>query len=131
AFVDCAALLDFGFHREEVLDRPTALVGADEQVGALLFDTGASSVMAATDVVGVRPADPAALHVDFTLSPGLEPPIAAGDPVGTVEVRTPSGVVGSTDAIAASSVPGPGPGWVVDLLASMVEVAGSILGPGP
>ena len=128
AFVDDAALLDYGFARERVLDRPRTLLATGQSVAALVFDSGATSVVAGASLEGVAPADPSDIEMTFVPADDLAVPLSAGDPIGTIELSTPTGTVGSVPAVARSSVPARTGSFVAGILGGVMEAVASAFG---
>ena len=126
-FADSAALLDFGFAELKRLRRST-LVGAGETVGAIVFDgIGTVEVEAAAKLSGLPPASPEDLSVTIVPGRRADLPIAPGEEVGLVQVATPSGVVGTTEAIAGDEIPTSSGGWIARALAGVLGTFGPVV----
>ncbi len=127
-FADSATLLDWGFAKLGRLDRRGSLVERGAPVGALVFDAGSTEVVAGGDLEGLVPRDPASIRLSFVPSEEARLPIASGEVVGEIRVRTPRGTVGSVPALAAGAiaVADDGPWWASPMVALLKLVGGAL-----
>jgi D-alanyl-D-alanine carboxypeptidase (penicillin-binding protein 5/6) len=127
-FADSAALLDWGFARLRRLDRRGDLVESGAEVGALVFDTGSTEVVAGESLEGVLPRDPSDIKLSFIASADATLPIEGGDVVGTVEVSTERGEVGSVPAVASGDIEADdGGSWWAAPMVGLVKLVGGAL----
>lgn len=127
-FGDSATLLDWGFAKLRRLDRRGDLVESGARVGALVFDTGSIEVVAGRNLEGLLPRDLSDIELSFVASGEAELPIDDGDVVGTIEVSTERGKVGSVPAIASGAieVDDGGPWWAAPMVGLVKLVGGAV-----
>lgn len=121
ATVDAAALLDFGWARLA----QTVVLRAGTPVAALVFDRGSTPVVTSTPVRDL------ARHNDVTFEfrPwSVEAPLAAGDVVGRVVVRSPDGTIETVDAVATGAVVPDETSWAVDVFTGLLRGVGELVG---
>lgn len=122
SFADAAALLDLGWNRlarTVVLPRGTA-------VGALVFDRGATEVIAAAPVRDSIPSDQVAYR--FDPEDALKMPLAPGDVVGEVVVMSDDGTLDTVDAIAVGAVEPADRSWTSEAFAGLLGAIGRLVG---
>jgi serine-type D-Ala-D-Ala carboxypeptidase (penicillin-binding protein 5/6) len=124
SFVDSAALLDHGFARL----RRTVLVSEGEPLAGLVFDTaGSTSVVAGERVRGLG--SPETIDVTFVPDDAVNLPVAAGEAVGVLEVRDPSGrVIASIDALAEGALESPEPSLITRAVSGLMRGVSAIFG---
>ena len=122
ATADARALLDTGWDRLE----NTVLIGTGQPVGEVIFDHGATAVVAERSVRG--PHDPSLVSLTLRPDEDLELPIVAGDVIGEIEVTSESGASYSVEALALDAVPDPDEEWAAAVVADLLRVAGSLVG---
>ena len=122
AAADAAALLDLGWDR---LAR-TVVLPKGTPVGALVFDRGATEVVAASPVRDSVPLDQVAYR--FDPQEALSMPLAPGDVVGRVVVTSSEGTVDTVDAIAVGPVGSAGGSWTSEALAGLLGAVGRFVG---
>jgi D-alanyl-D-alanine carboxypeptidase (penicillin-binding protein 5/6) len=116
AVADCRRLLDLGFARL----RTSVAVPARAAVGWLVFDPAGATL--ATTVRAVRgPWRRGSLRLSFDPDPGVRPPVAPGEGVGTIVVAAPRGVVTSVRAVSAAPLPAPSSSPVLELLGDVLR----------
>lgn len=121
AAADSAELLDYGFARLN----QTLLLDAGDAIGALIWPSGlATTVVAGSPVRGL--ADES--KITISLEPASSPSVTAGDPVGTIVVRTGRRKLARIEGLAADTVGGQTPSWVADTLAAVVRAAAGVAG---
>ena len=129
SFVDSAALLDFGFAKLRRLELRGTLIEDGDEVGEVVFDSGALSVAAGASLEGRLPADPSGLDLTFVASHRARLPIQEGDVIGLVRISTERGVVGSVPAVAQGSVaPDAEEPWWSRPVIGLVRAIGTALG---
>lgn len=121
ATADAAAMLDFGWERLAHM----VVLRAGTPVGALVFDQGSTSVVAAAPVRDSVPAGE--VSYEFLPAAGMEVPLAAGDIVGRVIVSSPGGTIDTVDAIAVGSVVPVQASWAEDLFAGLLRTVGELV----
>ena len=122
AAMDAVTLLDLGWAR---LAR-TVVFRRGTAVGALVFDTGSTEVVAARPVRdSVRP-DRVAYR--FDPSETLKMPLAPGDVVGQVVVTSDVGTLDTVDAIATTSVTPVEDSWATDAVTGLLGIVGRLVG---
>ena len=127
-FGDSAALLDWGFARLRRLDRRGDLIRAGAPAGALVFDTGATEVVAGADLEGFLPRDPSDIDVSFEPSGDAALPIDDGEVVGVITVTTTRGTVGTVPAIADGSIEaGDDEPWWAAPVVGLVRLVGGVV----
>jgi len=122
-FEDSRVLLNHGFREL----RRTILVAEEQPVGAVIFDAGATAVVAGNTIRG--PHDPAELEVLFEPGVGAVLPVHPGEAVGELAVAGVSGAIATVPAHASTGVPGTAPSWVSGVLSSLVRAAAAVV-PG-
>jgi serine-type D-Ala-D-Ala carboxypeptidase (penicillin-binding protein 5/6) len=120
AAADASLLLDHGFAR---LAR-TLLVRAGAPVGALVFSSGATHVVAARAARGPSRRE----DVTVAFRPGARAPVRAGDIVGTVGVQGGGGVSITLPAVAADTVAAPTASGLAGGLAAVLRAAATAVG---
>lgn len=122
ATADARALLDLGWER---LSRTVLLRGGAE-VGALVFESGSTAVVAAAPVRGsTRRAD---VEYTFTPAPDVGSPVFSGEVVGEVLVSGPTGTLARVDALAFGAVDPATRSWAGDAVATVLRTVGALLG---
>ena len=122
AAIDATTLLDLGWAR---LAR-TIVFRRGTVVGALVFDTGSTEVVAARPVRdSVRP-DRVAYRFDPNESVTM--PLARGDVVGQVVVTSDVGTLDTVDAIATTSVTPVDDSWASAAVAGLLGIVGRLVG---
>jgi serine-type D-Ala-D-Ala carboxypeptidase (penicillin-binding protein 5/6) len=123
---DSQRLLDYGFRRL----RRTVLVGEGTTLGTLVFDpSGATGVVPSRAIRGL--AAPAEVDTAFVPDADVKPPVASGQPIGTVIVSASGRTVATVDALATSSVNPSEPSFIARLLVLLLRAIGGIVGePG-
>jgi D-alanyl-D-alanine carboxypeptidase (penicillin-binding protein 5/6) len=120
---DSRRLLDYGFARL----RRTVIVGAGTTLGTLVFDpSGATGAATAQAVRGL--AAPADVDAQLVVNEDLRPPVASGQPIGTIIVSASGRTVATIDALATSSVDASEPSWFARLLAMILSAIGRVVG---
>jgi D-alanyl-D-alanine carboxypeptidase (penicillin-binding protein 5/6) len=121
AATDAAELLDYGFARLN----QTLLVDAGDAIGALVWPSGhATTVVAGSPVRGL--ADESKIII--SLEPTASPSVTAGDPVGTIVVRTGRRKLARIEGLAADTVGIDTPSWAAGTLAAVVRWAAGVAG---
>jgi D-alanyl-D-alanine carboxypeptidase len=139
AVADTQRMLDFGFREAARRDRAVAreysgaalasLGEPDTAVAALIFD-----LAGAADVVSGRALDRLVadgggpFDVVFEPRRGIELPVDAGEPIGTLTIVDGTGTVAEVVAIASNPVPNSGSSWIADALAGILRLAGWVAG---
>ncbi len=134
AAADARELLDRGFvalekraraQRREARARarePGLLLSAREEVGALVFDPGGSTVVVAgADLHGAIPPGP--LDITFTPADQVLLPLQEGEEVGTVEVMSNGSILGTVPALARDPVARRRSSWVGRALSGVIRGA--------
>lgn len=122
AATDAAALLDLGWER---LAR-TVILPRGTSVGALVFDQGATEVIAAAPVRDSVSSDEVAYR--FDPREALSTPLAPGDVVGEVVVTSGGGTLETVDAIATGSVQPTRGSWTSGAFSGLLGVVGRLMG---
>ena len=124
AAADARALLDYGF---AVLGR-SILVREGTVLGGLIFDpAGAVLVVAGRTVRGIP--DPSTVDLTFEPAESVQPPVTAGETVGTMVVSARGDVVARSPAVAEASLDdGDGGGGVASLFGAVLRAAEAVVG---
>jgi hypothetical protein len=136
---DTRRMLDFGFREPARRDHAVAraysgaalaeLGEPGTAVAALIFD-----LAGAADVVSGRALDRLVadgggpFDVVFEPRSGIELPLDAGEPIGTLTIVDGGGTVAEVAAIASNPVPNSGSSWIADALAGILRFAGWVAG---
>ncbi len=118
ATADARALLDYGWRRLSA----TILLPRGAHVGALVFDEGATEVATTERVTGAHDPDDARYVLRTTSA--VDPPIAAGEVVGQVDVVIAGSVVATVDAVASGAVPERQDSLLADAVATVLGAVG-------
>ena len=105
AFSDAAALLDHGFRAY----RPRTLISAGQELTPVTVEGRQVPVVAASELRAVLDEDDA-IVVTTEVEPGLTLPVGEGDRLGWAVVISAGRELGRVPLVAASAVPGEGPG---------------------
>jgi D-alanyl-D-alanine carboxypeptidase (penicillin-binding protein 5/6) len=114
---DSARLLDYGFRRL----RRSVLLPARGFVGALVFDPGGSTAaLSSRTVRGI--ADPRRVTIVFRPRSRVRAPVAAGEAVGSAEVRLSGRLVEAVPAVAGRPIPTARPSWTIEALGRLLRM---------
>jgi D-alanyl-D-alanine carboxypeptidase (penicillin-binding protein 5/6) len=142
AVADSKRMLDFGFRELARRDRAVArgysraalaeLGEPGTAVAALIFDlAGATDVVVSGHALDGLVADSGGpFDVVFEPRTGIELPLDAGEPIGTLTVFDGGGTVAEVAAIASNPVALSGNSWIAQALAGILRFAGWLAG-GP
>jgi D-alanyl-D-alanine carboxypeptidase (penicillin-binding protein 5/6) len=148
ALADSRRMLDYGFAEAARRDRASArrytraalaeLGEPGTAVAALIFDlAGATDVVVSGPALdGVMADEGGPFDVVFEPRSGIELPLDAGEPIGTLTIVDGAGTVAEVDAIASNPVPPSGSSWIAEALAGILRFAGWLVawlpvGPAP
>jgi D-alanyl-D-alanine carboxypeptidase (penicillin-binding protein 5/6) len=136
ALADSRRMLDYGFAEAARRDRAMArrytraalaeLGEPGTAVAALVFDLAGATdvVVSGSGLDGVVSDDGGPFDVVFEPRSGIELPLDAGEPIGTLTIVDGAGTVAEVDAIASNPVPPSGSSWIAEALAGILRFAG-------
>jgi serine-type D-Ala-D-Ala carboxypeptidase (penicillin-binding protein 5/6) len=136
---DSRRMLDFGFREAARRDRAVAraysgaalaeLGEPGTAVAALIFDlAGAADVVSGQALDRLVADGGGPFDVVFEPRSGIELPLDAGEPIGTLTIVDGGGTVAEVAAIASNPVPNSGSSWIADALAGILRFAGWVAG---